>query len=92
VVKEWIANIKKLGVLKYLEPPRKKENNMAGTYYYPPQYFIHYGELFNPYPMINSGWSYQAPNTGWICPKCGCVYSPSTIECWRCNQSKKDNP
>lgn len=24
---------------------------------------------------------------GWVCPKCGSVYSPSTSECWRCNGS-----
>lgn len=24
---------------------------------------------------------------GWVCPKCGSVYSPSTNECWRCNGS-----
>jgi hypothetical protein len=25
---------------------------------------------------------------GWVCPKCGSVYSPSTSECWRCNGSE----
>ena len=24
-------------------------------------------------------------DSGWICPKCGRVYSPSTSECWFCN-------
>lgn len=24
-------------------------------------------------------------HTGWICPECGCVYSPSTSECFKCN-------
>lgn len=23
-------------------------------------------------------------NYGWICPKCGTVYSPTTIECYKC--------
>ena len=23
-------------------------------------------------------------NYGWICPKCGSVYSPNTVECYRC--------
>jgi hypothetical protein len=27
---------------------------------------------------------YTAPN-GWVCPKCNRVYSPSTSECWSCN-------
>lgn len=22
---------------------------------------------------------------GWTCPKCGSVYSPTTFDCWRCN-------
>lgn len=22
---------------------------------------------------------------GWICPKCGRVYGPNTMECWGCN-------
>lgn len=25
-------------------------------------------------------------NRGWICPRCGRVYSPSTTECWECNK------
>ena len=23
--------------------------------------------------------------TGWVCPKCGGVYSPTTTECYRCS-------
>ena len=23
--------------------------------------------------------------SGWICPKCGCVYGPAATECTRCN-------
>jgi len=23
--------------------------------------------------------------SGWICPKCGSVYSPYTQECWKCS-------
>lgn len=23
--------------------------------------------------------------TAWICPKCGKVYSPTTLQCWSCN-------
>jgi len=26
---------------------------------------------------------------GWICPKCGKVYGPNTMECWGCNQLYK---
>ena len=32
-----------------------------------------------------SGWLYYGADRGWICPKCGRVYSPSTSECWQCN-------
>lgn len=28
-------------------------------------------------------------NTGWICPKCGNVYSQTCIECLNCNKEKK---
>lgn len=28
-------------------------------------------------------------NLGWSCPKCGCVYSPTTTECYRCNNNEQ---
>lgn len=28
-------------------------------------------------------------NYGWVCPKCGSVYSPNTIECYKCNPTNK---
>jgi len=27
------------------------------------------------------------PDSGWICPKCGNVYSPNTMECVQCNNT-----
>lgn len=27
-------------------------------------------------------------NPGWQCPICGCIYSPSTPECYRCNKKE----
>lgn len=30
--------------------------------------------------------------TGWICPKCGRVYSPDTSECWFCNSKYLGEP
>lgn len=30
--------------------------------------------------------------TGWVCPKCGSVYSPHASECWRCNINNKEIP
>ena len=27
-------------------------------------------------------------NYGWICPKCGSVYSPMTTECYKCNKTE----
>lgn len=29
-------------------------------------------------------------HTGWICPKCGKVYSPSVNECSACNEGAKE--
>jgi hypothetical protein len=29
------------------------------------------------------------PQYGWTCPKCYSVYSPSQIECYRCNKCNK---
>lgn len=28
-------------------------------------------------------------NYGWICPKCGSVYSPTQIECYKCSPATK---
>lgn len=30
--------------------------------------------------------------SGWVCPKCGRVFSPDTFECWYCNGREKSNP
>lgn len=30
------------------------------------------------------------PHKGWQCPKCDYVYSPSTSECYRCNDETND--
>lgn len=32
-------------------------------------------------------YSTHAGNYGWICPKCGKIFSPTTIECPYCNAS-----
>lgn len=34
---------------------------------------------------------YFAPNKGWVCPKCGRVYSPSTPMCWYCGDKQITN-
>lgn len=31
----------------------------------------------------------HAPQEGWMCPKCGCVFAPFVTECYRCNGAKK---
>lgn len=39
--------------------------------------------------MINSGLNQTIGfNYGWICPKCGNVYSPQTTECYNCNKTE----
>lgn len=30
-------------------------------------------------------------NQGWVCPKCGKVFSPSIFECWYCNNTNITN-
>lgn len=32
--------------------------------------------------------NYSVSLTGWMCPKCGRVYSPATTECEHCNNAK----
>lgn len=39
--------------------------------------------MINGYINTTSGYNY-----GWICPKCGRVYSPYTDECCACNMGK----
>lgn len=31
----------------------------------------------------------QLAPMGWTCPKCGSVYAPSHIECYRCNEMRR---
>ena len=33
----------------------------------------------------------MANNQGWVCPKCGRVYSPIWVECTKCNTSSMSN-
>lgn len=35
-------------------------------------------------------YTYKYPlSSGWVCPKCGNVYSPTTQECYMCNIQKE---
>lgn len=34
-----------------------------------------------------SGYVNTTANYGWVCPICGSVYSPTTVECYKCNKS-----
>lgn len=34
-----------------------------------------------------SGYVNTVSNYGWVCPICGSVYSPTTVECHKCNKS-----
>lgn len=38
------------------------------------------------YP-ISKEWTYPT-NKGWVCPKCGAVYSPSVLICYNCSPQK----
>lgn len=38
--------------------------------------------------MINDFPQYFFGEQGWVCPKCGRVFSPRTYECLYCNSSK----
>ena len=65
---------------------------------YPPQYryqcldckhiWTGFGEStigpITSWPDLKPGISVEPFNYGWICPKCGRVYSPSTNQCFHC--------
>jgi uncharacterized OB-fold protein len=41
-------------------------------------------------PVINYTINPLYP-TGWVCPKCNKIFSPSTTECWYCNNPLYNN-
>jgi len=43
--------------------------------------------IYGPYPYPPDKSGYWA--TGWACPKCGSVYSPSVWQCWQCSPPPK---
>ena len=45
-----------------------------------------YQTLCPPYTVPQYTWSYIPVDKGWECPKCGRVYSPSTVQCLHCGK------
>ena len=43
------------------------------------------------WPDLEQGVSVEPLNYGWICPKCGRVYSPSTSQCFHCGGGLSPN-
>ena len=43
------------------------------------------------WPNLEQGISVEPLNYGWICPKCGRVYSPSTSQCFHCGGGLSPN-
>lgn len=72
---------------------------------YPPQYryecidcnhiWTGFGEAkigpITSWPDLEQGVSVEPLNYGWICPKCGRVYSPSTSQCLFCGGTYSPN-